>query len=202
MSEVSIINLALARIGSTRRIVDRSEGTPEARAADAIFDHHRDLLLRAHTWTFATRRVQLALSVRTPSHEWEHQHPLPPDFLRAIIVSGDSTGRQNIVYAIGDDENDGQVILSDYEDLWLSYVFRVTDTDRMPPDFQEALALSLATTMASSLAQSNALVDQLGLAYREALVAAKSTDGIETYAEQFPEGSWVTARHGPLAGRW
>ena len=200
MSEVAIINLALTEIGSTRRIIDRQEGTAEAKAADTVFDHHRDRLLRSHIWNFATRRAQLARSARIPSHQWAHQHFLPPDFMRAIVVSASERGSQNILYDLAHDENDGHVVLSDSEDLWLTYVGKVTDTEQMPPDFQHALATSIAIPLASALKQSNTTMDIMERRHREAVVAAKSTDGIETWAQQFPVGSWVTARHGGRSG--
>ena len=61
MDEVTICNLALARLGDSR-IVTFADAKPEAEYCALFYEATRDEVLRAHPWNFATKLVSLPLS--------------------------------------------------------------------------------------------------------------------------------------------
>lgn len=193
MSEVDIMNAALIKVGE-KRITARDEGTVQANACAERYDDLRDLLLRGHEWSFATRRTSLARSIITPDHEFQYQFPLPTDWLRTIKVSSTTLGNTNVVYRMASHPTDLRVLLTDAENLYLTYVAKITDTSLMPADFREALACRLASDLASRLKQSNSLMEMLDRQAEFALMAAKSADDIEDFPVERPAGSWVTSR--------
>lgn len=88
-SETGIVNIALARI-SVERISSLDSGsTKQARVARDLFDEARDELLRMHTWSFATKRVELAQATgsgATPAFGFDYAYNVPSDLLRIISV--------------------------------------------------------------------------------------------------------------------
>jgi len=61
MDQVTICNLALARLGDSR-IVTIGDAKPEAEYCSLFYNQTRDECLRAHPWNFATKRAALSLS--------------------------------------------------------------------------------------------------------------------------------------------
>ena len=60
MNQVEICNMALLRLGHDRVIADLEEQSAEAGYLRAFWDTVRKSVLRAHTWNFAIRTVELA----------------------------------------------------------------------------------------------------------------------------------------------
>jgi len=61
MDEVTICNLALARLGDSR-IAALSDSKPEAEYCTLFYEATRDEVLRGHPWNFATTRAALSLA--------------------------------------------------------------------------------------------------------------------------------------------
>ena len=194
-SEVSIINYGLTRLGADN-ITSRTDNSLEANAVDPVFDLARDDLLRSNQWNFATKRVQLARSARTPASEYDYQFPVPSDFLRAVVVADSDLGKTGVPYKIARDATDGTVILTDSTDLYLTYIAEVTDPNEFPPDFQTALALKIASIVATKLTNSNTIQAQVTDEARVAWLRACGSDGAEDMPDRRPEGSWVSYRSG------
>lgn len=192
-SEVGIVNRALRAIGEST-ITSLTEGSRNANVANDIYEQHRDELLRAHPWNFATKRIKLARSANTPVYEYDYQYPIPSDFLRIVEVHDNTDGLGTLEYKMEHDATDGTVIYSFAEEVWLRYVAKITDPNKMSPDFRKALSMSMAVEFATAIAQSNTLSDLMESRYRRALSKARSNDGMEDFPEQFPAGSWVSRR--------
>lgn len=201
MSEVAIANAALAKIGefSGGRITAFTDDTRNANFFAERYPELRDALLRDYVWTFAKRRVKLARSSRTPAFEWKYQYRLPADYFRFLKASNNDAGHGNIRYRLESDAVDGPVVMTDVEDVYLSYIAKITNTAEMPSDFREALAFKLASECAIEFAQSNTLYDRMERKALDTIGIAKTTGAIEDYPEERPVGSWVMARMG---GGW
>lgn len=193
-SEVDIANSALRKIGA-QPITSFDEGTDNANVVDDQYPNVRDYLLRSHTWNFATKLKKLARSADTPAFEWDHQYPLPSDWLRLVTVSDNDAGHGTVRYEIGYDDDDGNVIFADVDELWIRYIARVTDPNRMSADFREVLSWALAREFAVSIAQSNTLSDRMDARFQSAFRRSRSTDGMEDYPKEFPASSWAAVRH-------
>jgi len=198
-SEVSIINQGLYRVGANPIVARDGSGDNEV-IANAIYDHHRDYLLRRHTWNFATKRIQLARSANTPPFGYDYQYPLPSDYMRTITISDNTNGTGTLIYKIENDVSDTRVIVTSAIEVYMKYVAKITDPAQMDPDFQECLSLKLASVFALKIAQSLSLHKEIKVELNSALRAARAVDGQEDLADQMPEGSWSMIRNGGLAG--
>ncbi len=189
MADVTgICNSALAKVGAAR-ITALDEGNKNASLCAELYEKCRDDLLRAHSWNFAAARVKLAQAAEPPAFGFARAHKLPADWIRTVMAYRDAGGRVAIAFRIEGDE-----LLCDADDVYLSYVRRVEDVNRMPADFREALACLLARELAIPLAQSNSLEDKLEARFRTRLRRARTTDGLEDTAEPLPLGSWAEVR--------
>ncbi len=192
--EAGICNSALSKIGASR-IVSLTEGSKSANFCAEQYPKIRDLLLRRHIWNFAKSRAKLARIATDPISGFQHQYQLPSDWIRTIAVHDNSEGSGSLAYRI-----EGMAVLADAAEIWLTYVRQVTDANQMTADFREALAILLAKEGAIPLAQSNTLNALMRDELRSALRQVRSTDAIEDFPDQLPEGSWASVRHGALEG--
>lgn len=189
-SEVSICNSALINIGATT-ITSLTQGIKNANACNEQYFKLRDQLLRAHNWNFAIKRIKLGQLSATPVTEFDFQYALPSDWLRTIQVHDNDAGLGRIKYKI-----EGGNILSDATNIYLRYVSRITDPNKMPADFQEVLGWRLAMALTIKIAGSNTRFKLAQEEFNNQLRQAKSTDALEDFPEEAPEGSWLDARHG------
>ena len=191
-SEVGICNAALQLIKNSKQITSLEQGTKEANACEIIFDEMRDAMLEVHNWNFATKRVKLAQLTDTPAFEWDYSYQLPSDFLRAVSVHNNSSGRDRIPYKI-----ENGVVNSDASDLFLRYIARVEDPNLMPATFRLGLSKIIASRLAVTLSGSASLSKEMYEQYvGEDLPTAKSADSIQDMADQLPESDWVNLRSG------
>lgn len=143
-SPVSICNQALGHLGEVQ-IGSLTEGTVAAGLCQLNYDQARRGLLRRFPWQFARARALLELSATTPPFEWDYSHALPADFIRLRFLY-DGYERQVRQFAL-----EGGCVLSDYETLYLSYIFDAQDTTTYDDLFVDALALVLAARLAVPL---------------------------------------------------
>lgn len=192
-SEVDLVNSALYKVGADR-IESLTEGSRNADIASLLFVEVRDDMLRAHPWNFATRKIKLARSANSPPYEWDYQFPKPADHVRTMEVHDNDAGLGLVEYRMEHDINDGEVFRTNAEELWLTYVAKITDPAKMPPDFRRALSLKLAVELAVAIAESNTRSAQLEPQAESAFRKARSTDSMEDFPEQMPAGTWFTSR--------
>lgn len=191
-SEVDIVNVALRMVGGTR-ITSLSEGIPNSNKAEDIYTEVRDDLLE-YPWNFATKRVKLAQDSTAPVFEYDNAYPLPSDWIMTVSVHGDDSGLTVIDYKEETIDDDTRVILADHDDVWLRYIFRVTDPNMMSSGFRKALELALARELAIPVANSGTLHDRLSIRADRQLAKARSVDSKNSPPEQRPLGSWLTRR--------
>ena len=89
-----------------------------------------------------------------------------------------------------------RVIVSSSSEIWLRYIYQVTDPNLMVPDFRRALELSLARDLSIPLASSNTLQEQLSKSANRAIARARSSDAMGSFPELRPRGSWAASRGG------
>lgn len=65
MDNVTICNLALARLGDAR-IVTMADATPEGQFCTLFYQSTLEEVLRSHPWSFATNQARLALDWKSP----------------------------------------------------------------------------------------------------------------------------------------
>ena len=86
-TEVDICNLALAHLGDDATIASLSppEGSAQAEKAARFYPIARNTLLEMHTWNFASKRGNLALTTNTLD-QWDYAYVAPADMMSPVAV--------------------------------------------------------------------------------------------------------------------
>ena len=173
LSQINIYNQAFFALGLSRA-TSTTEDSKAVRAANEMYEICRDELLSAHTWNFATKRIQLTQSTTTPAFGYAYQYALPSDFLRLVRLSDKS-----ITYRI-----EGTYLLTDAGSVSIQYIAQVTDPTKFSPLFAAALGLALADKIATQLTQSDAIVGQVAQKADIAFRKAKKVDALQGTPER------------------
>ena len=196
MSETDVINRALREVGADR-ITSLTDGSKSANVANDVYAKKRDTLLRGHLWNFATARQKLAKLSSTPVFEYDNQFAYPSDWLRTMSVHNNDGGKSTFDYRSEFSKADGQrIIVTSSDEIWMRYVYRVTNPQFWTEDFEEALVYALATTFAIPLASSRTLRDEMKDEARRWKATARSSDALGSTPERRPRGSWANSRGG------
>lgn len=191
-AETDVINFALRLIGADP-IASLDDGSHNANVARSFYTEIRDQMLRGHPWNFATKREKLAQSSTVPAFEHDHAYPMPSDWLRTISIHDNDAGFSTMLYSV--EEIDGKTaVVTSADHVYLRYVAKVTDVNRMPPDFRKALEYRLAAAMAVPLAGSNTLRAECTKMGDRAMAQARSSDAMGGFPERRPRGSWASSR--------
>lgn len=193
-AETDVINVGLRLIGSSP-IISLSDGSKQANAASDIYEELRDDMLRSHPWNFATKRARLARFATAPTYEFDYAYAMPSDWLRTVSVSPNDAGRGTLVHRLEQVDNQ-RALLASSDQVYLRYVARVSDPNMMSADFRRALAASLARDLAIPLASSNTMQDTFSRQADRAMARARSSDGMGSFPESRPRGSWAASRGG------
>ena len=199
-SDTDIANVAM-RLLKANRIASLTDGSNNANKAVDIFSEIRDSLLRSHNWNFATKRQKLARSATAPTYEFDYAYPLPSDWLRTIAVHDNDAGSGIVLYREEEVAGQGAIITSS-EDIWIRYVYRVTDPNRMSADFRMAFSYVLAVALPGISNLSADREDRLEGRANAKLRMAKHSDAIAATPERRPAGSWVGVRSGYPGRAW
>ncbi len=193
-SDTDIANEALYLL-KAGRITSLSDGTTNATKVNDVFVSVRDKLLRSHYWNFATKRVKLAQSSVTPAFAFDFAYPLPADWIRTVGVYDNDAGAGNVFYR--EEEHEGQgALLCSANEVWIRYVYRVTDPNRMSEDFTTAFSYALALAIPGIPNISTAREAELRKEFKRLRNEAKHSDAMGSTPERRPVGTWVTSRSG------
>jgi hypothetical protein len=183
-SAVDICNSALILVGA-ERINSLSDANRPARICNEIFDTLRDQLIALHPWNFAIKRATLAQIETNPVYDYSYAHALPQDVLRVIDTNlGDS-----------DWAREGNTIVSNYTDVKIKYIAKVTDISKWSEGFKESLSHKMAVYLAYSLVQSTSLSNALKQDYITVLRNAKSQDAQEHGLMVVDADEWINSRY-------
>lgn len=196
-SETVIGNAALFKLGE-KPVLTFDDENDRARVLKARFDAVRDDELRAHRWTFATKRASLSALASTPAWGFELEYSIPSDCLQLMEVSGadvsfslpDNVAAGQAMFAL----EDGKILTDLSAPLPVRYVYRVTSTVKFDPCFDEALACRLAMELAEPLTQSGSKKQDAARQYGQALTRARRMNAIERPPQALGDDSWVLAR--------
>lgn len=154
-SEVDICNLALAHLGQSRQITSIAppDGSVEAALCQRFYPIARNIMLEAHYWGFATKRVGLALSGTAPAL-WEYSYAWPNGALdiQQILLEEDNTPQEFAVEAVGDDT----FIYTNAEDAQAKYTALITDTTKFSSTFEMSASLMLSSFLAGPIIKGRA----------------------------------------------
>ncbi|HEY0149854.1 MAG TPA: hypothetical protein VGB70_12735 [Allosphingosinicella sp.] len=173
-SRTGIVNLALTRIGTSRRISSLDEASPVAIAAREVFDPALRAVLAAHPWNFACRRVALPAADNAPAFGYARRFPLPGECLRWLPPERDED-----TYFEGEEEG-GAILTNSDAPLPVRFIALVEDAALWSPEFEQVLAYRIALELAlalTALAEVSRLSEE---GYLRALSEAKRLDSRRT----------------------
>jgi len=187
-SAVEICNRALQKLGA-KRITSLTQDSANARACNVAYSPVLKSELRAHNWSFAIKRAELAADATEPEWGKANSFQLPSDFL--FLVNDYPEDNLNSK----DWEIEGRKILTnDAAPIYIRYVYEVTDPNEMDALFQEAFATQLAQQLCEELTQSNSKKEALSSEYQMIIRSAKKSNAIEKISAESPEDTWITVR--------
>lgn len=184
-SEVAIVNSALIKIG-VEPIASLAENSRAAILANHQYSKIRDKLLYSHPWNFAIKRAELVVTVTEPVYEFAYEYTLPVDCLRVFETQ---YGPSQDFYQV-----EAGKLYSNYSDLFIKYIAKITDTTKFSPMFDELLAIDLAIDLEFALLQSNSYKNTLLEERKEILRDARSFDAQENPSYPFQEDVFLNAR--------
>ena len=191
LSETSICNQALGRIGAKQISNVETDTSVPAIQCRLHYEQTRDSLLRSYTWRFASERATLSAGT-TPDFEWSDAFTLPTDFMfLKSIYEGRFSGTNFRNYAI-----EGNEILTNESEMEIRYVKKVTDVSEFDSLFVKVLVLLLADVLIGPLAGGDPRIQKkIDNALAELMPAVRALDGQETNtAGRFESGTWNDAR--------
>ncbi len=171
-TEVDICNLALAHLGDDATIASLSppEGSAQAEKAARFYPIARNNLLEMHTWNFAAKRGNLALTTNTLD-QWDYAYVAPADMMSPVaIISPSSQNDYATRMSAGDTPGgitsnyaptivagqytpqqfavEGEYIYTNQENAMLRYQAFITDPSLFSPLFVTTLSWHLASMLA------------------------------------------------------
>ena len=174
-TEVDICNLALAHLGDDATIASLSppEGSAQAEKAARFYPIARNNLLEMHTWNFAAKRGNLALTTNTLD-QWDYAYVAPADMMNPVAIispsaqndyatrmsAGDTPGGITSNYAptiVAGQYSpqqfavEGTYIYTNQENAMLRYQSYVTDSSIFSPLFVTTLSWHLASMLAGPI---------------------------------------------------
>ena len=190
MTLIDLYNRAIARLGGEQLPlgVTPIEGDITGQLCANLFPGVLDLALSRHEWSFALKRMLLtkAGAADAVTGFAVRYAPLPTDMVRTV-----SLGRrlnEGPEYAL-----EGDSLLTDLEGATLLYVSRVSDPEKWPADFADALAWGLAGELATARVNDPGKMQFCGNMFIETLSRAAAAD-VKKNGPKHPQGTWGTSR--------
>ena len=174
-TEVDICNLALAHLGDDATIASLNppEGSAQAEKAARFYPIARNSLLEMHTWNFAAKRGNLALTTNSLD-QWDYAYAAPADMMSPVAVisptaqndyatrmsAGDTPGGITSNYAptiVAGQYTpqqfaiEGDLIYTNQENAMLRYQAFITDPSLFTPLFVITLSWHLASMLAGPI---------------------------------------------------
>lgn len=192
-SETDLLNTALGLIGEAR-ITSIDDGSRNANQCQTFYPMLRDNLLRAQDWKFASAMIELARDVAVPLMNFAYSYALPADCLKVREYSSNQTASTPAIITVPSLnirnitrwKIQGRHLLSSDSQVWVRYTRRVENPDEMDPIFVQALAMWLASYLASSISKDEATAKaKLADAVQVLFPLAAAVDGQEGTVEPF-----------------
>lgn len=189
ITDTGIANMALSLAGAESDIESLTEKTAEAIQCNLWYDFSRQQILEASDWSFARRRIGLALHDDVISETstdpwagvWSFRYQYPHDCIKARKIQHpnappDDAHPFDIETSISGEE---KTILTDVEDAVLVFTFDSKAPELWSAIFVQGFAHLLSSKITFSLTGKRKVAEtQLGL-YMQVLPAAAASDANE-----------------------
>lgn len=196
-AEVDIYNMALALIGNSSAVANVGETSAQAKTCARFYEHCRDMVLTAHPWNFARKRISLPLLVDAPPTNWGYAYGYPSDCMaaRALVLEGSRVPIKaneipHEVCLVGG----AKAICCDVRGVELIYTARVEDPNTYGPHVISALAHLLGFYISGPLSSLPGIKQAMWNGYMAAISTAAACDLSEGNTGPEPDGEILGAR--------
>lgn len=154
ISSVAIANMALGHVASRVTIESFTEQSVEAGQVNLWYDISRLQTLEVFNWSFARRRITLAVhGDDAPEGIWTFRYSVPED---TVIMRGleNPLGKtaDPIPFEIEQNlDGNGKTLVTDLEEAVGIYTFDLEDPSMFSPHFIQMLSLKLGSNIAFSM---------------------------------------------------
>jgi hypothetical protein len=190
-NETSIANLALTRLGADRITNIDTDTDENANKVRAVFDFLRDETLRAHTWNFATQRVNFNKTTNIPLYGFLAEFQIPGSVLRILPPGTGPDASLASEYKI-----EGDKVLSNDSTFQAKCILRIEDTTKWDSTFVEVFAARLQAELAYAIINSRTMASDFFTLYLQKLRAAKGIDAMEDTPDELTADAWIQSRSG------
>lgn len=191
---VRIINLALARSGTTRQIYSLDEETTEGIVSRVLFEQCRRKILTAQAWSWCVTDIHLTTKKNTllNPERWPLMARLPSDCLTTCeIWSGHRNERFDHLIPF---EVNGRRVFCEIENPWMRYV-RDAPLTAWPELALDALGWELAAELTMPLTVKPELATALFKMAELAIERAYAHDRNQQVKDPDPPSRFITARN-------
>lgn len=209
VSNVRISNLALSRLGTNSTIESLSENSTEAIQSLLWYDFSRIQTLEAYDWSFARKRLTLALSSEDPPDGvWGYRYQYPSDCVmfrkienptRITLLDRRDFTANDLTDAVPFEievTSDGlmKTILTDMETAIGVYTSDQETTELFSIHFIQALSTLMAYHMCVALTGKLQLKEQLFQEWQKLILDAPAHDANERVGRPERDASWIRQR--------
>lgn len=204
-SKVSVMNLALTKMGASERIVAPDQEGFAAEKLNEVWDDVRRAVLRggkkAPRWNFAETYKETAARVPTLANPipygWTGAYPQPVGALRLAEIVFPEAAAQGEWRMAG-----GEILLKRDGPLRAWWTFDVPEIGKWDALFVQTFAARLAFETCDQI---TGLMDRKQALFQEwtdNLNGAARVDSVENPPIEHEESSWITARYSGPRGPW
>jgi hypothetical protein len=197
MTKIEICNHALLKIGAdTIASLDINSNTDEgvvysAKLCNTFFNQALEEVLRTHKWNSAMKRATLSRLLDAPAFKFKYQYQLPTDCIRVVNLYDTPEAY--------DDRSEwvieGNLILCDYEAVYLSYVSKVEDVNTLDAFLTQAIVQNLAIKLSVPMQLDTAMQNNLIQEYDSVILPkARSVDTLENKYWEMEESDFLLSR--------
>ena len=210
VSEVSICNMALSKIGASSSIESLTEDSAEAKECNLWYTFSRKQALASNDWSFARRRLTLATHGDDPPDGiWGYRYQYPSDCIQFRKIESPVSGAgvwspeekrlvadaDAIPFSIElDEDQDSKSILSNLDNAIGVYTMNLTEVTLFSEFFVTALSTAIAVNVAYALTKKSKLEDKMAQRFQQLILVAQAVDGNEQMESPPREASWHRGR--------
>lgn len=189
-SQTRIANMAIARLGSAKRILDIEANDPIAKIVLTTWDANLEEVLAAHPWNFATLRFALGADAQAPAFGYAYAYTPPSGFLRWIPK--DECGD-----AFPGVREGGKILTNCMPPIKTWFIMRIDDVTQWSPSFISALADRITVDIGPAITGDPDTAAARMALYEKSLPAAKRLEGMERAPEDTHRNhySWLDSRN-------
>ena len=193
ISDVEICNQALIKLG-TKTIISFDDATNEARLCNIIYELSRNSVLRAHTWSFATKIEPLDQLSDNSIINWKYLYTYPSQCLFIVKIYNETDIDTNTYKLLLSPDTNQKVIATNLYQAYAEYVKKIIDPNLFDETFIEAFVYKLASEFAMAIIGQPELQVSYLKQYNYILGEAKRVNSQEKNIKVINKARYVTVR--------